>query len=1181
MGRPERRSVESPSFGRSRFGNITCADFSNMDCGACSRKQQSIAGIAGRYNIKLPISTPLSTSVSATMSENIEAVLQSESLQPKSEAGASRSRVYIAFARERSNAVENSRSVETVPVLRFLVIMMRSPSAGPDKKPGTRTRTRKNTGGGSVAASSRTASLLIDPPLVPSQVGPERTKKRTKLPFVPSSDPLPSYAAPHPTSLLHSDKSDTTGSIPKISPPTLPGELGPHVAGNVARVRVGPNPTLDSNRTPCASNQLSDLLASNSIPSAHNTLDAVSGSSAWDHSIRQGNSGYAYGDDAYTYPSGLVVSEEPLMSSDATHSTLDTRLVQSSEPQPHYVLANISTTHPTSGTDPGTISLNTTDVIGVPPSLSVNHPTPPSPTFSRLHHAHDPHFRPPQDVFAGLTYPRDGIAIPTLGRGTRLNSVSQTEPPNPDVDERNDAIRASGHFHTRDEYEKAGQMVTLVSGDGMRFPHLRHSSVSDSSHGYESSSELGYSASTESVCSDHSNSTRISSRYRQDSVSNVTTPVSHYGYQDSAGYSSHTESLYSPSGYTSQNDGYTSDAQTPAEVTVLPPPANPGLLDFWHDGTNYFSQHANSVGGSGHTSIPGSISNPETGSTYHESTTTEDEDRGQVVVHHNVGNDLARNFYSTDRYVYGASWVSEPSVAFARKTWWDNLLETYAPTRTEAALQITSDLKYLFKTSNYWLSFLNINLFMTNYNHKERRENIQPALILAALAYSTFTQSSEIERGQAGRAKAMELRAQAQSALDASLNSQRLDPTLAQAAWLLALFEVSAHPEHSTERSRSALMFLDGIIRLLGLTMLDAMDPQTAVFSADRVPMLPLSQRRDASTSAGKLIGAPQAPSTGTATCACRALSIMNTTTHGQLTPFWVSSAGWNPNWNEAEIRREESRRLVWSALTLAAGFTAHDAAFAKDPTELHIIDAANYALCFPAEVMIRQSPSLVHSPQESVWALYGRAMLLWNSCLMLRKKSAQMTDAQRAEFAVNVWLETNTIEEALNRHTCSFEQNSLFQGREYLFNTRMFISWEFRRYIPSPDTEVHQQFHRRKAEEWLRHQAEVAKRLMQGLHTVTGLASNVLGKRPYFVWWFMSQVSRCLSLWQCDQSLFIALEVARAFLPPIDYLTCLWPCQIQRVRYNQIRQRLHNECVKYGLEPPPPPQLVIPTAIL
>jgi hypothetical protein len=143
--------------------------------------------------------------------------------------------------------------------------------------------------------------------------------------------------------------------------------------------------------------------------------------------------------------------------------------------------------------------------------------------------------------------------------------------------------------------------------------------------------------------------------------------------------------------------------------------------------------------------------------------------------------------------------------------------------------------------------------------------------------------------------------------------------------------------------------------------MLDAMDPQAAVFSADKVPTLPLSQRRDAPNSAGKLLGAPQNSNstTGAATCACHALSIMRTTTHGQLTPFWVSSAGWDPNWNEAEIRREESRRLVWSALTLAAGFTAHDAAFAKDPTELHIIDAANVGLL---------SVHLTHVPTDIAW---------------------------------------------------------------------------------------------------------------------------------------------------------------------------------------------------------------------
>ncbi|CAE6452579.1 unnamed protein product [Rhizoctonia solani] len=1126
------------------------------------------------------------------MTDQIDSAPSAESTQANPEAsteGGSRSRVYIACTLCRQRKIkcggEQPACRNCVRIEVACHYDTEPKRRGPDKRPGTRTRTRKNASGAPVVPTSRpgklASGLLNETPLVPSQLGPTRTKKRIKVPSVPSSDPLPS-GSHVPSSLRPED----LGIVPKISPPTLPGELG-HAAGNVGRPLAGPSFT--PGRTPGGPPQLPELLASHSLPPTYNNLDTATGSSAWDRSIHQSSSADSYGDDACAYPSGIAVPED-LLTSGATNLALDYRFAQNSHSQHQYALAGASTTNPTLGAD---TSLNTIESVGVPSSLSAlpsTHPAPPSPIFSRLQHTNDPHFRPPQDVLAGLAYPRDGLAVPALGRGGRPNATaSYPEPLSTDHNGRSDPIGAHDRFQTLDEYENSGQIITSSAGDGMPIQHLSrryHSSVSEGSHGYDSSSDVGYNPSTESVCSDHSNSTQTSAIYRQGSSSRLTTPVSHYGYQDDAGYSSHTESIYGSSGYTSQNDGYSSDIQTPAEIKVLPPPANPGMLDLWQDpATGRISQYTDSIGGSGYVSGPGgSISNPETGSTYQESAATEDEDQRQVVrgVYANTRNDLAQHlFYNNANNTYGMTWMSEPSVAFARKTWWDHLLETYAPTKSEAALQITSDLKYLFKSSNYWLSFLNINLFMTNYNHKERRDNIQPALILAALAYSTFTQSSEIERGQDGRSKAMELRTQAQAALDASLNSQRLDPTLAQAAWLLALFEVSAHPDHSTMRSRSALVFLDSIIRLLGLTTLDVMDPQTAVFSADKVPTLPLSQRRDAQSSARKLLGASQTPSTGTATCACHALSIASTTTHGQLTPFWVSSAGWDPNWNEAEVRREESRRLVWSALTLAAGFTAHDAAFAKDPTELHIIDAANYALCFPAEVMIRQSPSLVHSPQESVWALYGRAMLLWNSCLMLRKKSAQMTDAQRAEYAVNVWLETNTIEEALNRHSCSFERNSLFQGREYLFNTRMFISWEFRRYIPSPDTEVHQQFHRRKAEEWLRHQAEVAKRLMQGLHTVTGMASNVLGKRPYFVWWFMSQVSRCLSLWQCDQSLFIALEVARAFLPPIDYLTCLWPCQAQRMRYHQIRQRLHNECIKYGLEPPPPPQLVIPTAIL
>ncbi len=53
---------------------------------------------------------------------------------------------------------------------------------------------------------------------------------------------------------------------------------------------------------------------------------------------------------------------------------------------------------------------------------------------------------------------------------------------------------------------------------------------------------------------------------------------------------------------------------------------------------------------------------------------------------------------------------------------------------------------------------------------------------------------------------------------------------------LLALFEVCAHPRHSTERSTSSMVMLDSIIRSLSLTLVDASDPSTTLFPPGAVP---------------------------------------------------------------------------------------------------------------------------------------------------------------------------------------------------------------------------------------------------------------------------------------------------------------------------------------------------------
>ena len=148
---------------------------------------------------------------------------------------------------------------------------------------------------------------------------------------------------------------------------------------------------------------------------------------------------------------------------------------------------------------------------------------------------------------------------------------------------------------------------------------------------------------------------------------------------------------------------------------------------------------------------------------------------------------------------------SEPSLIFTRKIWWDSLLSLYiSPTskhlqvlsssqRESAAQSITSDIRFLFRASNYWFSFFHIPSFFGKFCDPVKRERIQPCLILALLAMATFWQSSEVGYGKEGRERALRFRDEAQAAMDASFNAGWIDETLAQAAWvryhvLVALF---------------------------------------------------------------------------------------------------------------------------------------------------------------------------------------------------------------------------------------------------------------------------------------------------------------------------------------------------------------------------------------------------------
>lgn len=67
------------------------------------------------------------------------------------------------------------------------------------------------------------------------------------------------------------------------------------------------------------------------------------------------------------------------------------------------------------------------------------------------------------------------------------------------------------------------------------------------------------------------------------------------------------------------------------------------------------------------------------------------------------------------------------------------------------------------------------------------------------------------------------------------------------------------------------------------------------------------------------------------------------------------------------------------------------------------------------------------------MWSLHLRAMLLLHACLRVRASNT-MSGAQRAEFAVRAWLETDDIERRMVRHTCNMSSNYGFQSQEMLF---------------------------------------------------------------------------------------------------------------------------------------------------
>ncbi|KZT22190.1 hypothetical protein NEOLEDRAFT_1157860 [Neolentinus lepideus HHB14362 ss-1] len=435
---------------------------------------------------------------------------------------------------------------------------------------------------------------------------------------------------------------------------------------------------------------------------------------------------------------------------------------------------------------------------------------------------------------------------------------------------------------------------------------------------------------------------------------------------------------------------------------------------------------------------------------------------------------------------------------------------------------------------------------------------MQPALIYAALAVATLLKASEIELGASGRNRALWFRQAAQNALENSWSSQWIDPGLAAAALLCAIFESSAHPQSSSERLAESLSFLDSIIRTLNLTALDVHEPDVSTFVRGAVPVVYRSSRYPPMKE-----------------CLCRPQE----DPAEQLTYAWTSTPVWDQNWSDAEVKREECRRLCWSALSLASEYVSQCAFNQEKQPNFFLTEPANYKLLFPGEVLSR---SPVHntgqSPKESIWALHCRCMLLWNACQVLRDTSVREDDGRRVEFTVQAWGEADAISDAIDRHICNMDTALIYTCRELVYKCT------FQRHLTSTlsslqglSSDTNSMFSRKHAEEWLHYQEQLAKRIKVAIHHLSELDGHLLTRRPFGVTWFANQVATCLSLWSRDRTLVHALELAKSFLVPLYVLNALWPSPSQKRRCDDLRESLGKACASTSIPPPLPAHLSLP----
>lgn len=222
-----------------------------------------------------------------------------------------------------------------------------------------------------------------------------------------------------------------------------------------------------------------------------------------------------------------------------------------------------------------------------------------------------------------------------------------------------------------------------------------------------------------------------------------------------------------------------------------------------------------------------------------------------------------------------------------------------------------------------------------------------------------------------------------------------MDPTLAQAALVLAVFETCPHPQHNFLRVASALKMMDSIIGAFQLLAMDVSDARVSIFVPGDVPRIQQSSTGVISTRT------PRPPVLDAGSPENERAAVHTT---------WSPTPQWPTEWDLAETRKDEARRLCWTASGIVASFSHWQHTLNEAPLDLYLSSPANFALFFEAEAfLIDRDPEAAKS---TLWALFHRVILLWHFTVRMAYENS--TNSKRNVLAKGILEEAAMIERDL-----------------------------------------------------------------------------------------------------------------------------------------------------------------------